>query len=233
MSELTRLIEKNRVPHALLIVDGEKRAKQFAQQLVETDKEFHPDLHEIRPEGNFHPIASLRQLAEDVALSPYQAPYKVFLIYQAEQMQPASANALLKTFEEPSDRTVIILLSSHPDTILPTILSRCQTYRYQESEEEQSAIDPLLDYLAGEGKVPEYEKIEQKYFDAMMRWYRDLYITHLGLPPTLLFYPHREEQYKKLTPRPLDEIEKELLLIRLGTERSIKFENALAPFSGE
>jgi DNA polymerase-3 subunit delta' len=55
---------------------------------------------------------------------------KVFVIEQAELMNPQAQNALLKTLEEPHGRTAIILLTDSPGSLLPTIRSRCQTLRF-------------------------------------------------------------------------------------------------------
>ena len=58
-----------------------------------------------------HPIESIRKLIDQVYSAPYEAARKVFLIYSAERMQTAAANALLKTLEEPLFDTTLILLA--------------------------------------------------------------------------------------------------------------------------
>lgn len=55
---------------------------------------------------------------------------KVFVIEQAELMNPSAQNAMLKTVEEPAGRTLIILLTDQPGALLPTIRSRCQLVRF-------------------------------------------------------------------------------------------------------
>ena len=230
MDNLSHLIEKGTIPHALLIVNGTAQAKAFAEQLVGEKREFHPDVHEIYPEGKYHPISALRTLIDDVSLTPFQAPYKVFLIHEAEKMMPASANALLKTFEEPSDRTVIMLLTSYPDRILPTILSRCQTYTFH--NDEKPNMDALLDALAKEKPLPDLEVVDDYTFEVVMMWYRDLYAFHLGVSSDQLFFPDRETTYAKLTPRPLDQIEDLISSARLGVERSLKFSYVMQEGTG-
>lgn len=88
----------------------------------------HPDLHVYLPEGKsaIHPVENIRKLIDEVALPPYEAPVKVFIIHDAHQMLPYSSNALLKTFEEPSFHSYFILLTSELDAMLPTIVSRCR-----------------------------------------------------------------------------------------------------------
>ena len=99
----------------------------------------HPDLHVYRPEGKLglHTLESLRQLSREVYLPPYEASLKVFILHEAERMLTYSANALLKTFEEPPPRTLFILLSETPAAILPTIVSRCYALHFR-------PVDPLL-----------------------------------------------------------------------------------------
>jgi DNA polymerase III subunit delta' len=102
------------------------------QQLQKIDTGNHPDLHIYRPEGKIgmHSIDAMRAFSEQVYLSPFEARWKFFIILEAERMLPYSANALLKTFEEPAQDAIIILLSSSPSSLLPTVRSRCRTIHF-------------------------------------------------------------------------------------------------------
>lgn len=64
------------------------------------------------------------------AFAPHEGRAKVFIIRRAEELSVSAANALLKTLEEPSPRTHFILLTSQPEALLPTILSRTQRIRF-------------------------------------------------------------------------------------------------------
>lgn len=140
---LTRAVQSGRLPHALLFAgpDGVGKclfAKALAQHLLQAEpnrieQESHPDLHVLRPEGKSgnHSIETLRTLIDQVHEAPFEAPAKVFVICDAERMQPAAANALLKTLEEPNEDTTLILLSASPKDLLPTILSRCIQLSFQ------------------------------------------------------------------------------------------------------
>lgn len=101
----------------------------------------HPDIRIYRPEGKIglHSIASMRQFSEEVYLVPYEAKWKVFILHEADRMLPSSANALLKTFEEPAQNAIIILLSSAASALLPTIVSRCRTIHFHPLEEKEIA----------------------------------------------------------------------------------------------
>ena len=123
---LTRMLSKRAIGHALLFSGPDGIGKSLfawafaAQLMAEYDPEIdharkiqsgqHPDIHIYRPEGKIglHSIQSLRQLSQEVHLPPYEASWKVFIIHDADRMLSYSANTLLKTFEEPPPRTVII-----------------------------------------------------------------------------------------------------------------------------
>lgn len=105
--------------------------KESHRQKIESGN--HPDIHMYRPEGKIgmHSIASMRQFSEEVYMAPFEAQWKIFIIHEADRMLPYSANALLKTFEEPAPDALIILLSSSPSSLLPTVLSRCRILHFQ------------------------------------------------------------------------------------------------------
>ena len=134
-----------KVPHALLIV-GNYDLTNFIENLVQSKKRSHPDVHHYHPEGRsgLHSIESLRDLQMQAALVPLEAPIKLFILHDAERMLPTSSNALLKTLEEPPSRTVIILKTDNENALLPTIRSRCQTYRFPKQDKKK---DPLFEPL--------------------------------------------------------------------------------------
>lgn len=92
----------------------------------------HPDLQLLSPLPDKQDISidQIRELQHMLALRPFEAPRKACLIEPAERMNVKSANALLKTLEEPPGHAVIILLTSQADLLLPTIRSRCQHLRF-------------------------------------------------------------------------------------------------------
>ncbi|MBW6515112.1 MAG: DNA polymerase III subunit delta' [Candidatus Cloacimonetes bacterium] len=76
-------------------------------------------------------LDSVRMLQHRINLSRNEAKYKIFIIERAEMMNMSSANAFLKTLEEPPDDVMIILISAKPESLLPTIISRCQKVSFQ------------------------------------------------------------------------------------------------------
>ena len=100
----------------------------------------HPDVHLIAPEGPIIPVDVVREvITPQVALSPFEAATKVFVIEEAERMHPAAQNALLKTLEEPPRDTVFVLLCDQDDELLETIRSRCSAIRLQAAPEASIA----------------------------------------------------------------------------------------------
>lgn len=87
----------------------------------------HGDIQWIRPESKMRIITmtQMRQLMETLHLKPNDARTKVWMISDADRMNQQSANAFLKTLEEPPENSLMILLSTQPDRLLDTILSRC------------------------------------------------------------------------------------------------------------
>lgn len=87
----------------------------------------HPDVHWVRPESKSRVIVieQMRGLMQEVNLKPKEAEYKVAIIVAADRLNESAANAFLKTLEEPPARSVLILLTTEPQRLLETILSRC------------------------------------------------------------------------------------------------------------
>lgn len=152
---LARIAARNSVAHSLLFTgpDGIGKglfAEAFARLILSSDVNPY-DLHIYRPEGKIgmHSVDAMRQFTEEVYLPPYKAKKKVCIIHDAERMLSYSSNALLKTFEEPALHTIIILVTSSPEALLPTVLSRCSTVRFRPIEQEKIAL-----FLEKEQQLP-------------------------------------------------------------------------------
>jgi len=90
----------------------------------------HPDVKSVEPDGLFIKIDQMREVSRDVFFQPFEGRKRVFIIDGAERLREEAANSILKTLEEPPDSSVLILITSRVDDLLPTILSRCQVYRF-------------------------------------------------------------------------------------------------------
>ncbi len=143
--------DRDRMPHALLLIGPpglgrELAAVEAAAMLVcegqpepwsdspcadRIRRGVHPDVVAMMPEGKagIIKIKPLRDRVVDVVGSrPYEGLRRVWIFdgAEAEHFPKASANALLKTLEEPPDHAMFILLAANPTAVLPTIRSRCQ-----------------------------------------------------------------------------------------------------------
>ncbi len=75
-------------------------------------------------------VTDAENIIKKVAVKPYEANYKIFIIWMIEKMNNETANKLLKILEEPPEDTKFILIAENTDDILPTILSRCQIHHF-------------------------------------------------------------------------------------------------------
>jgi DNA polymerase-3 subunit delta' len=87
----------------------------------------HADVHWVRPESKSRIVSvdQMRQLMQEINLKPTEAEYKVAVIVAADRLNVQGANAFLKTLEEPPPKSVLILLTTEPQRLLETIISRC------------------------------------------------------------------------------------------------------------
>lgn len=100
----------------------------------------HPDVHYYAPGGaNGYLVEQIREIVADTALAPIQAKVKVYIIDRVELLGTAAANAFLKTLEEPPANVVMILLGSTRESVLPTILSRCQVVPFRHIPASEAA----------------------------------------------------------------------------------------------
>ena len=92
----------------------------------------HPDVLWVRPESKSRIITidQMRDLMHTIQLKPTQAAWKTAIIVAADRLNAQAGNAFLKTLEEPPGQSIIILLSTEPDNILETLLSRCLRLRF-------------------------------------------------------------------------------------------------------
>jgi len=149
---LKKTIKQNRLPQSYLFYgpDGVgkiKTAKELAkicncQDIKEVDscgvcvscykidKDIHPDVKVIQPAHIHFLISQIQELQKEVYISPFEGKKKIYILDEVDKMTPDAANAFLKTLEEPSSTTLFILITSSLETLLPTVISRCQLIRF-------------------------------------------------------------------------------------------------------
>ena len=144
---IKKALDSNTLPHAYLFAGiggiGKRRmALKLAAALQCNDLESrpcgtcagcrkikegnHPDLIELEADGKFIKIEQIRGLQKRLGLKPFEGKATICIIDGAEKMNQAAANALLKTLEEPSQDTYLILLTGNIRQVIPTIISRCR-----------------------------------------------------------------------------------------------------------
>ncbi len=114
---------------------------------VRIHKGEHPDVRIARPEGAGRQLKaeSVRQIVSEAPSRPFEGRRRVSIFVDAERMNPTAANILLKTLEEPPPWANLMLVTSNAAALLPTILSRCQVYRFA-----PLAIDDLTGQLVSQ-----------------------------------------------------------------------------------
>jgi DNA polymerase-3 subunit delta' len=85
----------------------------------------HPDLHVVESDKQIG-VDQIRDAIKKLVSSAHMSGAKVLIIYHAHTMTESSANALLKTLEEPTANTFLLLTTDKPERLLPTIKSRCE-----------------------------------------------------------------------------------------------------------
>ena len=100
----------------------------------------HPDVVQMEPEGaGGYLIGQIRDLVAEASLAPIQAKRRVFIIFDADRLGTKAANAFLKTLEEPPSDVVFILFARMRESVLPTIVSRCQVVPFRHIPASEAA----------------------------------------------------------------------------------------------
>ncbi len=184
LAHLRSAVTGGRVHHAYLFagppgVGKARAAVRFAQALNcdvspegcgrcescrRIEKGTHPDVITLQPEGGDGgnevgaareiKVNQVRVLCGTLQLAPVQARHKVAILLNADRMNVAGQNALLKTLEEPPPQTTLVLVTDADDRLLSTIRSRCVRIPFG-----PMPVDVLAQKLASEGMVPEEAKL--------------------------------------------------------------------------
>jgi len=139
-SYLKHSAESGRMAQAYVVAAPPREAGMaFAERifslLFEDEKEIrdacngtHPDVHKIEPEKRSRIISvdQVRAILKKIYETSFSGGWKICIFVGADCMNAASANAFLKTLEEPPAKTLFLLLTDSPQRLLPTIISRCQ-----------------------------------------------------------------------------------------------------------
>ena len=174
MKSLKNSIEKGNISHSYLF-EGEKGlgkmalAQEFAKIIlceegkpepcnicsscIKVDSSNHPDLKIVKPIKNIINRETIDKTIEDIAIRPFEANRKIYIIEDCQYLSLESQNILLKTLEEPPEYIIIILITSNKTKILPTILSRCQSIKFYPQSISTVSKTLIEEYQVDENKA--------------------------------------------------------------------------------
>lgn len=126
----------------LLCLKKENTFNCLCESCLEFEKKCHPDFLIVSPIDGIIAIETIRNLINFLSFKPRISKLKILIIDDAEKMTKEAQNALLKTLEEPYPNNFIILVSSYPEKLLPTICSRLMKIKFLPATQEE-----IKDYL--------------------------------------------------------------------------------------
>lgn len=203
------------------------------------DKGIHPDVIYVQFEGvKSIKVEQIREgVEEKLFLKSFEGKYKVVIVDEAHRMSSGAQNAFLKTLEEPPANSVIILITSNTDSLLPTIRSRCQLVRFNTLSEEL-----ILQEINSRGDLSSEEAIvcsklsngslgrALRMDSDMLEWRKDLIEFVMNLKPKSAMRVIGLAEYMPLSSTPED-MEKmtlafefislwlrDLMIIKTGTD---------------
>lgn len=181
LGELSRSFQAGSVVHAFLIHGDEGCGKKTLAQTMsmalhctgEGEKPclecgpcrrmlmgVHPDHIEVASDSSVISVKMVRDLIDRLTEKPYEGGWRTVIIHDAEKMNEAAQNALLKTLEEPDGRTAFFLLTAHPEGLLATIRSRCRPVFVPRLSEEVIASE-LIGRGMSEGRARYAARLSQ------------------------------------------------------------------------
>lgn len=146
-------LDNNSLNHAYLFTGPEGIGKKELAQdftlevinkgLINKDRKIslsHSDIFLYGYNNEKISIKDIRNLKEETITKPLEGSNRVFIIDNADSMNQYAQNALLKTLEEPNPGNIIILISSNPNALLPTIKSRCQELQFHDLNQSEKEL---------------------------------------------------------------------------------------------
>ncbi|MFV0339734.1 MAG: hypothetical protein ACK5MA_03760 [Parachlamydiaceae bacterium] len=202
-SKLEQLCRSASCPQSLLLIANsneslKSEALDYAKAFLNIQEFPDPDFTLLAPEGKslLHSVESMRQFRDEVYKPPFRNSRKLFVILEADRMPPVSANALLKAFEEPLPTSYILLCTTNPSRILPTILSRCQKLKIDLQEETSTLPNDVHQFFARCDQMTLLDRM--KHGELMTEWFDKMAET-----------PKVKGEDKDLTAQQKEQLEKE------------------------
>ncbi|MGI6733689.1 MAG: hypothetical protein ACOX4J_10035 [Anaerovoracaceae bacterium] len=199
---LVHLARSGRLSHAYILECSETdHLIRFVQSLVTELTPYKEDIHIVCADGLSVKDKAIEELLARLSLKPLVGQRVVAVIRDADTMTIRAQNRLLKTLEEPPGGTVLFLLSSNAEHLLPTIRSRCVLLRLEkegDEEEEGSCTETVFEQagticamiLDGKSYYAIVDRLNEitgqreeayAFLDAMEKWYRDILLCSTGI----------------------------------------------------
>ncbi|MEK7541163.1 MAG: hypothetical protein AAB529_02960 [Patescibacteria group bacterium] len=190
--------DRKNVPRPRQDFGGQACQKCFSCQAI--DKGSFPDLKIItkKEDKNEIEILQIRETLNFLSYKSYYGFFKAVIIDGAEEMNQEAQSCFLKTLEEPKGKTILFLITSKPDMLLPTISSRCQTLKFFRSKnfqpdpeklaKEQTILSELLKVINSDFsekfkyvKSIDFEKQKVKdILEPLLKYFRQLLLAKIG-----------------------------------------------------
>jgi DNA polymerase-3 subunit delta' len=205
---LKKKFELNQLSHAYLFTGAREIGKKtFAVEFAEFIGCKFPDLMILSEankkdqkfgDGGEIKIAQIREAQNFLSYKSYNGGYKVVIVDDAEKMNQEAQSCFLKTLEEPKGQTLLILVTSKPDMMLPTITSRSQTIKFfrpkdlplnsERQKREQEILKELIPVINSDlsdrfkyAKSLDFEKQDAgEILEAIQKYFRNLLLTDYG-----------------------------------------------------
>ena len=230
LATILRAVEEKRLPHALLLKGRnlgalKHAAHEVAAMLLKGDAETissHSDFFVLQARNRMRQISvdGTRELIRNIQHSPSAGDRKVALVMEVDRMNRESANAFLKTLEEPPLNTNIILTTVKPNALLDTIVSRCLSFWFNEPEapiENETWTEWKIRFRSWLETLSNAPKQRQEISERIMRLYGLLEGFHLALRSLT---DERWETEKSLLPESTPD--DELIAMEVGVSRAMR-----------
>ncbi len=182
-----KMIERENLPDLLII-----KSSNSTSSLKDGVDKIEIDISQIREAQNF------------LNYKPYYGNYKTIIIENAERMNQEAQSCFLKSLEEPKGKTIIFLISSKPDLLLPTIVSRCQeikffyTSKYEITKDEEKIFKNLQNVIGTDlAEKFQYAKLADlsgenfnKILNILQKYFRSLLLAKIEKNTSLKIHPN-------------------------------------------
>lgn len=171
-ASLVKALSNGKVAHAYLFAGpsgvGKKATARALAKALNCEEVRH-----IFPQGASLKIDQIREMQKEIYLRPSHGEKRVYILENAEKMTEQAENCLLKILEETPDYAIIILVTSHPYSLLPTIRSRCQPINFQVLKKEIIEEALLLSFPDLSEKIPILSRLANGSLGQAFIWAKD------------------------------------------------------------